>query len=58
MPWVKTGPVDWVNQDYPGYVIVQIGDSYEIHRGGRRIGCKAGNWDAAIELIENDIATL
>lgn len=23
MPWVKSGPVDWVNQDYPGYVIVQ-----------------------------------
>jgi hypothetical protein len=36
MPWVKTGLVDWVNEDFPGYVIVLVGDEYEVLRGGRR----------------------
>ena len=55
MPWIKAGPVDWVNEDFPGYVIVLVGDGYEVHRGGKRIGHKAGNWDAALELVEDDI---
>ena len=41
MPWVMTGPVDWTNQDHPGYVIVQVGDGYEVHREGKRI---RGKW--------------
>jgi hypothetical protein len=55
MPWVKAGPVDWTSLDSPGYVIVRVGEGYEVYQGTRRISQRADDWDVAVGPIEADM---
>jgi hypothetical protein len=54
MSWVKAGPVDWVSEDAPGYVIVRVGQGYDVLLGRRRIGTRAA-FPEAVELVEQDM---
>jgi len=53
--WKKTGPVDWVSLDAPGYVIVAVGQGYAVHLEGKHIG-DGRTFADAVDLVASDLA--
>ena len=51
MTWVKSGLVDWVSQEHPGYVIVRVGQGFEVFLLSKRIGSWVASWDEALALV-------
>lgn len=50
-----SAPFEWTTQEAPGYMIVKVGQGYEVYLGNRRVGGWVSTFEDAVGLVEADM---